>query len=111
VFVGHLGCHATRGSHRYAPIGTAAAPSPRARDVRAIEHHVFMQMHHLRAYLRRRTGHPAVRLSGLWVDEGTGHVSAFDPVRRSFAVLRTFDLERYSATVPARLPLGVTRCP
>jgi hypothetical protein len=111
VCVGHLGCHAARASHRRVPPGNGATVDQRARDIRAIEYHVFKQMHHLRVYLRRRGSHPAMRVSSLWVDEDTGHVSAFDPNRRSFALLQVLDLERYSTMVRARTGAAVERVP
>jgi carbonic anhydrase len=104
VCVGHLGCHVTQAPGRYGHERHSHQGDARARDTRAIEHHVFTQLQHFRTYLRQRGTHPAVRLSGLWIEEETGHVFAFDPSVRRFAPLRDFDLARYSATVPARGP-------
>lgn len=98
--VGHLGCHALRTSARYASAPHEGVAPERA--VRAVEHHVFMQVHRVRTYLRRRGRHPEVHVSGLWVDEATGHVRVFDPGRRAFAPLVAFDLRPFAAPVPAR---------
>jgi carbonic anhydrase len=98
--VGHRGCHALSTSTRYA--STAHEGLAPERAVRAVEHHVFMQIHRVRTYLRRRGRHPEVHVSGLWVDEATGHVHVFDPGRRAFAPLVAFDLRPYAAPVPAR---------
>ncbi|BCS31855.1 hypothetical protein TBR22_A10580 [Luteitalea sp. TBR-22] len=100
VCVGHLGCHAIRASARYAATGGHGEAPERA--ARAVEHHVFLQVHRVRTYLRRRGRHPEVLVSGLWVDEATGHVRAFDPTRRAFAPLTAFDLRPFAAAIPAR---------
>lgn len=103
VCVGHLGCRVADGSGRFGrPAPAESDGDLRSRQLRAVEHHVFTQLQRVRAYLRQRPSAPTVRLTGLWVDERTGHVHAFDPARRRFAPLEAFDLVRYSAMLPAR---------
>lgn len=103
VCVGHLGCRVAEGSGRViGPPANETAAEARRRQRLAVEHHVFTQLQRVRAYLRQRDASPTVRLTGLWVDERTGHVHAFDPAQRRFARLEAFDLLRYSVTVPGR---------
>jgi len=103
VCVGHLGCRVADGAARFVRSGADEdALAARLRRVRAVEHHVFTQLQRVRSFLRQRAEVPTVRVSGLWVDEQTGHVHAFDPVLRRFTPLDAFDLVRYSATVPGR---------
>lgn len=101
VCVGHLGCRIADGAGRVTR-PTSPDADGRRHQQRAIEHHVFTQLQRVRAYLRQREAAPTIRLSGLWVDEGSGHVHAFDPAQRRFAPLESFDLLRYSMLVPGR---------
>ena len=98
--VGHLGCQAIRTSRRYAPSSAEGLGPEQA--LRAVEHHVFQQVHRVRTYLRRRGRHPEVRVVGLCVDDATGHVRVFDPARRAFAPLTTFDVAPFATSLPSR---------
>lgn len=103
VCVGHLGCRIAEGSGAALREPTRETEAEvRRRQQRAVEQHVFTQLQRVRAYLRKRPAAPGVRLSGLWVDERTGSVHAFDPVQRRFAPLASFDLLRYSMLAPTR---------
>ena len=103
VCVGHLGCRVADGAARVGrPALQEGEAQLRAQQVRAVEHHVFTQLQRVRGYLRQRPEAPPVRLTGLWVDERTGHVHVFDPAMRRFAPLESFDLMRYAAMVPGR---------
>ena len=102
VCVGHLGCRVPAALARGASPVPVDAVASRQRQVREVEHHVFTQMQRVRAFLKRRTTRPSMRVTGLWVDELTGHVHAFDPGRRRFAPLDALDLVRYAAAVPGR---------
>lgn len=98
--VGHLGCHAIRALPRYGSMSAdGLAPE---QTLRAVEHHVFQQVHRVRTWLRRRGRHPEVHVVGLCVDDATGHVRAFDPTRRAFAPLTTFDVRPFVTSVPSR---------
>ena len=102
VCVGHLGCRIADSAGRVAR-ATGADGDARRQQQRAVEHHVFTQLQRVRAYLRQREVAPTTRLTGLWVDERTGHVHAFDPAQRRFAPLESFDLLRYSMLVAGRV--------
>jgi len=103
VCVGHLGCRIADAAVRSGRVAAEETDEEaRLRQQRAVEQHVFTQLQRVRAYLRQCEAAPAVRLTGLWVDERTGHVHAFDPVQRRFAPLDSFDLLRFSALVPGR---------